>query len=217
MNQTIKITSAKTPFERMEVPEFRGEYLQQTTQFPTALQFNTTMYMYQSATNELKAVRVMALAFESSSSLLALVQFPGDVPFWCNDIFNNPMFTSKEHFFEYTTGNARPINFGWECVYYVYPDYRHAAVVSLKNFCWSWVKGTASIGAKCPPIHYFLITEDGTYACVGKDYYTSREECVKANLNGLVIDDFADEEVFAIKTIVLPATQKTHILRFVEE
>ena len=217
MEQTFKISKSKTPFEQMEVPEFNGSYIPIAFRIPTSVPYNQTIYMYVSSTNELKAVRIMAISFTfACDRISALVQFPGDVPFWVNDIFKNPMFKSKEHFFSYTMGCACPLDLNWKCVRDIYPSYCHAAVVSLKNYCWKWVNGAARNGVECPPIEYLLINDEGTFVCIRENYYTTQEECIKENLNGLVIDDF-DDEVFAVKTITLPATQKIHTLRFVED
>lgn len=214
---TIKLTRSTLPFEAMGVPKFcRMHYVGAQVKLPANLKYNYTYYKYIRATNELKAFRVLAIALRTfNGSISALVQFPNESPMWINDAFADPIFDTKESYFNYAAGYGVQSCLDWVCVRDLYPEYSYASVIGLKGHTWTWQEGRAHTSSGAP-IEYFLITDEGTFVCIGEGWYYSKEECVKNHLNGLTIDEFAEEPV-VIKTIVLPATQKIHTLRFIED
>ena len=219
MNGIIKLSTAKNPFKSLCVPPFGGEhpdYIISHKEIPTKLEFNKTYYTFMSATNELRAFRVLALAVtDCCGELCALVQYPNSEPIWVGGLFKKPIFETKEEYLNYAVSGSGTAELGWESFARVYPHYRYASVIGFRDKCWKWAEGQAK-PVYNPKIEYFFINEEGTFACVSDGYYISREECIKDNLNGVRINEFADEPV-VIKTIILPATQKIHTLRFIED
>lgn len=213
---TIRLTTSTTPFEKFGTPKFSGEYIHSDAKIPVNIEFNVTYYKYVSSTRELKAFRILAIALRNpAGDVCALVQYPNTSPNWVDHtFFRDPIFESKQAYFNYAAGYGVAKVIDWCRAAEVYPHYHYASVVSLKDYTWTWEQGHPV--HKCCPISYFFINEDGAFACIGEGFYISREECIKDNLNGMTINEFT-EEPFKIATIVLPATQQIHTLRFVEE
>lgn len=223
----IKLTKSNKFFEELGAPSCRGEnYFRDDLLFPSKLEFNRTYYKY--AKDKLTAFRVLAYAVQGKYparggskyfKLSYLVQTPSNKNEWIENYIDNdcPIFYSKEDFLRHQVRSCS-VELGWVCGRVAFPQLACAAVISAAGRVWKWDSTyLRPMNNFHPNMEYFMVCPDGVYIGVPyEEYFFSAQDCVKSHLDGIEIDEFA-EEPFSIQIDVLPSEQVTHTLRFVEE
>ena len=102
------------------------------------------------------------------------------------------------------------------------PKYRYNAAWGARNLAYTWKNGTPTLDSDCV-MKSVVINEKGLHIILdeitvtGYKVYLSKEECVKENLNGLVVNDLLDEDETESFHIEIPRTRtETHTIRIVE-
>lgn len=229
MNTTITFTQDHSMFVDWAVP-FCGKRSTFAFSLPIDLEYNKTYYKYDN--DKITAFRILAWAVYKNyvySSLAYLVQLPNEEPKWINNFIqsNSIIFTSKEQYFDYLVDSRNKHKFNWVSIYdvldtkYKQTTYSGACELEFKNVLWYWSNDKGCPLSTSVYVEYFFGTENGIFIGAQKygcntTYYMSKEECIKANVNGLVISDFAEEPI-KVTINILPNQPKIHTLRFIEE
>lgn len=223
----FKLTKSSKFFEELGAPSCKKQdYFRNSLLFPSKLEFNRTYYKY--AKDKLTAFRILAYAVQGKYprnggdkylKLSYLVQTPSNKPEWIENYIDEdyPIFYSKEDFLRHQVRSCS-VDLGWVCGRVAFPQSAYAAVISARGRVWAWDSSSLRpTNDFHPNMDYFVVCPDGVYIGVSdEDYYLSAQDCVKSHLDGMEIDEFA-EEPFSIQIDVLPSEQVTHTLRFVEE
>lgn len=181
------------------------------------LKFGKTYYMYYK--DSLIAFKIHAFSMLKEDYL---IQTPTCF-MWVNLKYYR-VFNKKEEYFLYLEGKCNPIQYDTE-----YPfNFVHFKYVENSNICneyylrnsFKWHNGLGKPSNEISYVYDLLYTESGFiyYYKNIADSYTTYEECVQNNINGMEVIDF-EEEVIPMFTITFKTETKPkiHTLRFIEE
>lgn len=220
MNTSVHLTLTQTPFEKFNTPRYESTCISLGVKLPTNIQFNRTYYRFNVQRNELQAFRILAITLNISQHICALIQEPNcDEPRWVDDLFDDKIFTSVDKFVQHASNGASALYLGMRGIGDILTEYRYAAIVGFRGLVWKWdTANKCATNDFLPRIRYILINEEGFYVCFGssEQFYLNKAECVRDNLSGVSIKDFA-EDPYKITINVLPTTAKIHTLKFIEE
>lgn len=234
----IKLTQNKEFFNTYNVPKCDLTYIQDNEMlFPTELRFGKKYFKVGNG-NKLIAFKVLAYAvftrYISHSEIKGLsyfVQLPNsEEPQWIENFIkqDTTIFESKEAFFEHQVNGNCSIDLEWRIGRTAFTSLARAAVIGFYGRCWHWDNTTnRPHNDFYPRFEHLLVTKEGMVvyisknACRCKDVCLTKTECVKNKLNGMVIEDFEEEddekEDLVINIKITTSKPKVHTLHFVEE
>ena len=175
--------------------------------------------------------RILAYAVKSrlttqrNTCLSFWVQLPGMQPQWIDEFItkDTPIFNSKEEFLYYQVNGTGKLELHWTEIQKLFPSLCDNQFFTLRNKTWQWCPYQCKpICDFAPHIKNIFVSQHGLFINVATTHYSNRhiylnkEDCVKAQLDGLGIVEFADEAI-TIDITILPSTKKVHVLRFQEE
>lgn len=218
----VNLTYSFKEFEKLNTPIYHSRGLH-NTMYPQFLKFNKTYYLLND--KQLTAFRILAISFEKSgfsTYMYCFVQLPNQEPKWVKQFItkNSIVFANKDDMFEYLKGNQNVnINTKWGYIsHFLLHNKNYKFDADYYEGEWVW-----DSCEKCPVknwtiFEHILITEGKVNFSILIDScaYPTKEECLKSQLDGFVIDDFMEEPT-KIELTILPNKAKTHILKFVEE
>lgn len=203
------ITFEKAPFENINAPKVGRHFLyNQDKLYPDGLMFNKVYYMLHDG-NTLRAFKIIAFAAEGdnenpySVKLMMLVVYPDGNQEWVDThiLKNKKIFPSKESYLDGAKRNIdTSVTIVWVALGRILPELKYCAVVGCKYNVFKWKDGMPS-EVESVDMNYLVINKDGAYVSIekrdnnGANVYLSRESCLQENLNGLIIDDFCEEEI----------------------
>jgi hypothetical protein len=228
-----ELTQNKSIFSAYNTPKCDLDYIgDNELLFPTELRFGKKYYKVGSG-NKLIAFKILAYAVYSTHKyykemgLSFLVQLPNsEEPQWIENFIkqDTTIFESKEAFFEHQVNGNCSIDLEWRIGRTAFTNLARAAVIGFYGKCWYWNTTTnRPQNDFYPRFEHLLVTKEGMKVyitksgCGYKDVFLSQAECVKNKLNGMVIEDFEDEEELTINIKVTTSKAKVHTLHFVEE
>jgi hypothetical protein len=212
----INFTFNEEPFLALNVPSLGHTKLNQH-QYPTKLKFNHTYYKYDTTNQTLSAFRVLALSFNRCGVIQRLTQYPNRKPFWEAGFYTD-IFESKEDFLSHAFEHNHAVDLGFHSINQVFDKYKRYGDLSCYGHVWKWDEGkSCPINTKELSLAYFYADANGANVCIKREenYYLSKEECAKANLGEITINEFADD-VISIQVEILPNTPKVRILKVIE-
>ena len=191
--------------------------------------FDRVYYIFDEGKKQILACKVKAIVFAQSERGLypfLRLQTPTDtktiVEHCCK------LYASAEDALQSTIGNDTPIQFPKTSFNDLFPQYcQHIGgygygftPTDKTTFKFSNCKVTA-IRAN---ILYLVIDKQGCHVCVdskedGKRVYLTKEDCIKAEIEGISIVDFGEDDLAPAPASVpepTPAKPKIHTLHFVE-
>ena len=217
------LTKDKTNFVKLGVPQ--TEYCVTTIRLdiPNRLEFGKVYYYHNNGV--LKAFKILAYAVEYTSErkgITYFVQFPNGETKWIFDFINQRtnIYDSKEDFISYA-GNKTAF-LAWQSI----PDVlrKHFNDMFI-NDIWECKNGVVK-NSNNYVIHYMLFTKEGCSVCVGgypkyvsttnPKIYLSKEECIKASYDGMVVEDFG-ETTIKVDIRVEMSKPITSVIKIVEE
>ena len=183
------------------------------------------LYYFLSKEGNLVAFKIHAYTFVRStysSNLYGLIQTPTETS-WRNDVFDGLIFENVEDYYTYLEsgkgnirikkqpfnekGNDNDTSFHLYKTYYWRKAYQRPQVTNTRMW-------------------RILITEthiyvevDYTHAQYGtrENGFSSAEECIKYNIDGMKIMDFGDPKVIVNIQIEEPKTPKVRVIKFIED
>ena len=225
-------TQSMAIFNELQVPMCDSiESISCDIEFPRALEFKRTYYMYKN--NRLIAFRIVAYALFSrlttyrKTGLSFLVQTPNEPIQWIEEFIkpNTKVFADVESFMEHQVTGKGNISLDWTMSPNMFPFLKDWHNISLKGKVWCWNDET-----KCPRNDFsplftsFLVYENNLFVLfpkqgfLSRDYYLSKEDCVKSRLDGMEIIDFDDSDtIFECEIQITSTRKKIHTLRFLDE
>ena len=170
---------------------------------------------------DLIAFKVRAYSFRSEGAkgvLVALIETPKG-RWWSETIFEGKIFESVEDYYTYLASGKG--------LFFVKKDqmtFRGNTHLEFIN-TYFWHKGLARPQKTNTQMHYILITDTKIY--IGVDYthaqygvreqgFTSGEDCIKANIEGMKIIEFAEPQININITIEEPTEPKVRVLKFID-
>lgn len=232
----IKLTQNKEFFNTYNTPKCQLTYITDSEiLFPTELRFGKKYYKVGNC-NKLVAFKVLAYAVYSrltthlKMGLSFLVQLPNSEPQWIEDFIGQKttIFDSKEAFFEHQVSGHCSIDLEWRIGRTAFSSLARAAVIGFYGKGWHWDTTTNKPRNDFyPRFEHMLVTKEGMVVyisdktCGYDNVSLSKTECVKNKLNGMVIEDFEEEddekEDLVINIEITTSKPKVHTLHFIEE
>lgn len=177
--------------------------------------FNQTYYM--EFEGKLTAFRVLAISLMTREYL---IQFPSSTRvIEYSDIPSN-IYLSKDDYFAHIEGVKSNIKLEYISfkINDLHPSFSKGYPVYFYNsYIWDKLLGKPSRYACL--IHYFILTKDGIYISYSNknETFPTYEDCVKHHLEGMVVEDFASNEIPVIN-IETEKQEKpiVHTLKFIE-
>lgn len=180
------------------------------------LDFGKTYYMYYK--DRLIAFKIRAFSVTRGTYLL---QTPNGL-MWENLKYFR-IFNKKEEYFLYLEKKCDPIIVEEQQIYLSKLPHFHSTYGSggarLYN-AYKWSDGYGKPKEELSYIYDVLFIKSGflVYYKLQNKCYDTYEQCVKANLDGMPIEDFEEEDETTITITIKTETKpKIHILRFIED
>ena len=192
--------------------------------------FDRVYYIFDEGKKQILACKVRAIVFagtEYGARAFLLLRTPTDtktvIEYHCK------LYASAEDALQSTIGNAKPIDFPKTSFSTLFPQYcKHisgygCAFAPTDDTTFRFYNG--KVTATRANILYLTIDKQGCHVCVdstddkGRKIYLTKEECIKAEIEGISIVDFADDEPAPAPAPApesAPAKPKIHTLHFVE-
>ena len=189
---------------------------------PTNIIIGKTYY-YIDTNGHLVAFRIKAYSFvqahPTEGKTMCLVETPNNT-FWDDKIFSRPIFNSVEDYYTYLASGENRL----EIKYTYFTNGNDNRNFFLKK-TYYWHKQKQRPQVTETKLHFVLITEKNVY--IGVDYthsqyskkemgYASGEDCIKANIDGMKIIEFAEPSITFDLFIEEPKEPKVRILRFID-
>lgn len=189
--------------------------------FPKNIVLGKTYYTI--INGNLVAFRIKAYCFTQSvcdTYLWSFVETANGFADWTNTIFRNHIFASVEDYYNYLSSGVGNV----KLEYSNFSNLEENKGFRLKN-TYYWNKQNQRPQATDTKLYYVLIDEEHVY--VGIDYthgqygkleqgYSNGEDCIKANIDGMNIIEFAEPNIsFSIK-IEEPKEPKIRVLKFID-
>lgn len=217
----VNVTFNPQKFEKLNLPQVNHSYIRKFS-IPNL----TIGKTYYKLTDEksLQAFRILAITLEMNGNceyVCYLIQTPNSTN-WERNYFTNVdvIFEEKDDLFSYLQGNTYlNVNTKWNSITDYFRELNDFRDEVFGEFYHSWYinSRTKCANVASTNVKYVLLLEDSIEVCLEhkKDYYfNTKEECLAHYLNGLVIDDFAEEEEITIK--VLPNKSSKKVLQVIE-
>ena len=191
---------------------------------PCNIPFNKVLYMVKN--NELIALKfIMATfvnlindntKFKGYKGLYYLIQTPFGVE-WVDDFKSNTrFFESKEEYFHYVENGKGGFEIEKKQIFFLCKLEHCDRNYFLNAYAWN---GQTAYPTSCS-IDNIIMNEDGVTIVLSKsdeDYWT-KEECVKAKLNGMRIVDFPQTDFSVNVNIdIIPSKPIIRTLQFIEK
>lgn len=221
LGREVVLTTDFTAFKDIPCIKANGSVLSLRMPFiPNNIVLGKTYYYLNC--NNLIAFKVRAYSFRSSTGvkdvLIALIETPQGSR-WSETIFEGKIFESVEDYYTYLASGK-----GLFLVKKDRMTFRGNTDLEFLN-TYFWHKGIARPQKTNTRMHYILITDTKVY--VGVDYthaqygtreqgFMSGEDCIKANIDGMQIIDFAEPSVSINITIEEPTEPKVRVLKFID-
>jgi hypothetical protein len=179
-------------------------------------------YYYIDKESNLVAFRIKAFSITqghpTDGKTMCLVETPFKT-FWSNGILSSPIFNEKEDYYNYLASGQGAIKVEYD---YLSNDCCHN--FSMKK-TYYWSKALHRPQVTETNMHFVLITDTKVY--FGVDYthsqyskkemgYASGEDCIKANIDGMKIIEFAEPKVTINLHIEEPKEPKVRVLKFID-
>lgn len=224
LGRELVITSDLSQF--VNVPRLEGymgsgvHYIYKA-KFPNNIVIGKTYYRIDKD-NNLVAFRIKAFSITqghpSDGKLMCLVETPFKT-FWSSNILSFPIFNEKEDYYNYLANGQGAIK-----VEYAYLSNDCTHNFSMKK-TYYWSKALHRPQVTETNMHFVLITDTKVY--FGVDYthsqysnremgYASGEDCIKANIDGMKIIEFAEPKVTINLHIEEPKEPKVRVLKFID-
>lgn len=223
MGRELVITTDLSNFDG--VPSIRGlrgdgAICLYSPKFPTNIILGKTYYHIDTNGN-LVAFRIKAYSLvqehASNGKTMCLVETPNKT-FWDNKILYCPIFNSVEDYYTYLASGKNRLE-----IKYTY--FTNGEKNFLLNKTYYWDKRKQRPQVTQTRMYFVLITEKNVY--VGVDYthaqycdkemgYASGEDCIKANIDGMKIIEFAEPTITFDLFIEEPKEPKVRVLRFID-
>lgn len=180
------------------------------------LEFGRTYYMFYN--NKLVAFKILAFSVTNG---VYLVKTPND--FHWLELRNYRLFNTKEEYFLYLEGKCNPIILETSVI-----DLSNIPTIKtrwsgtsmeLRN-AYKWNKGLGKPIQEISYMYEILFVNNGfvVYYKLREDCFDSYEECVQHHLDGMMVEEFAEDcfpsITISIETEIRP---KIHTLRFIED
>ena len=172
---------------------------------------------------DLVAFRIKAYCFTQNvcdTYLWCFVETASGFADWTNNIFKNHIFASVEDYYNYLASGVGNI----KIEYVNFSNLGENNGFELRN-TYYWNKANQRPQKTRSRMFYVLVDEENVY--VGLDYvhaqygkaeqgYSSGEDCIKANIDGMNIIEFAEPKVSFSFTIEEPKEPKVRVLKFID-
>ena len=181
------------------------------------LDFGKTYYMF--FNNKLVAFKIRAFSVVNDKYF---IQTPNSV-MWIN-LREYRLFNTKEEYFLYLEGKCNPIVLETTII----DLSKIPTIVNSRRFsccrmelqnAYKWEKELGKPIKELSYVYDVIFVKSGfvVYYALKNNCYDTYEQCVKANLNGMCIEEFGEDEIptFTI-TIKAEIKPKIHTLRFIE-
>jgi len=187
---------------------------------PKNLTIGKTYYHLTKGGN-LIAFKIHAYTFlkRHGTTLFGLIQTPTETSWRC-DVFQGLIFENVEDYYTYLEsgkGNIniekQPFEYGSRKSFYLYKTYY-------------WNKSKQRPQVTNTRMWRILITDTHVYIevdythcqyCTRENGFSSAEECIKYNIDGMKIVDFDDPKVIVNIQIEEPKTPKVRVIKFIED
>lgn len=224
LGRELVITSDLSQF--VNVPRLEG-YMSNSVHYiykariPNNIVIGKTYYRIDTDGN-LVAFRIKAFSIKqghpTDGITMCLVETPFKT-FWSSNILSFPIFNEKEDYYNYLASGQGAIK-----VEYAYLSNDCTHNFSMKK-TYYWNKAQHRPQVTETNIHFVLVTDTKIY--FGVDYthvqyrqremgYVSGEDCIKANIDGMKIIEFAEPKVTINLHIEEPKEPKVRVLRFID-
>ena len=186
------------------------------------IELNKVYYMVHNSS--LIAFKVIMLNLLSHKKYL--IQTPS-TRMWVN-LRDCCLFSSKEHYFQYLEQKASPLEFelrGFDFTNVIHNDKKLFRKETIEfqytnNTCFLWSKVYNKPTYADTKLNVAILCEQGIFFNIVTDekVFMTYEECVKSVLDGMLVEEFGDEEEVKI-TINISTTNKPkiHTLKFIED
>ena len=215
----IKITNDSSLYSNLIEIDESTKYVHLTF---IDIELNKVYYMVHNSS--LIAFKVIMLNLLSHKKYL--IQTPS-TRMWVN-LKECYLFSSKEHYFQYLEQKASPLEFELRSF-----DFTNVIHNDKKLFrkdtidfqytnctCFQWSKVYNKPTYTDTKLNVAILCEQGIFFNIVTDekVFMTYEECVKSVLDGMIVEEFGDEEEVKI-TINISTTKKPkiHTLRFIED
>jgi hypothetical protein len=224
MGRELVITTNLSNFDGVPCVEgLRGDgtICLYSPKLPTNIILGKTYY-YIDTNGNLVAFRIKAFSITqghpTDGKTMCLVETPFKT-FWSNGILSSPIFNEKEDYYNYLASGQGAIKVEYD---YLSNDCCHN--FSMKK-TYYWSKALHRPQVTETNMHFVLITDTKVY--FGVDYthsqyskkemgYASGEDCIKANIDGMKIIEFAEPKVTINLHIEEPKEPKVRVLKFID-
>lgn len=223
MGRNLIITTNLKQFE--DVPQINHNSGYTLRLFDTEIPTNIVLgkIYYTICDGDLIAFRIKAYSYTQEyaiTKLCYLVETAIGEVYWSCTLLKNNIFESVEDYYNYLESGVGNV----KIEYSNFTNLNEGKGFCLKN-TYFWHKQKQRPHATETKIFYILIDEEHVY--VGIDYthgqygkaeqgYSSGEECIKANIDGMNIIEFAEPNIsFSIK-IEEPKEPKIRVLKFID-
>lgn len=218
----IKVNYDAVMFSK-NVAELEGMYGKKPTEYLTVsshsmiinLEFGKTYYMYHK--DRLIAFKIRAFSVTKGTYLL---QTPNGL-MWENLKYFR-IFNKKEEYFFYLEKKCDPIVVEEQQIYLSKLPYFHSTYSSggarLYN-AYEWCDGLGKPKEEISYVYDVLFVDNGfvVYYKLLSKCYDTYEQCVQANLDGMLIEEFEEENETTITITIKTEKPKIHTLRFIED
>lgn len=212
-NNVMYSTNVNELAKLRNVNNLNYDYAVEPKRMITNLEFGKVYYIIYE--KKLLAFKIKAISVIRGGYL---IETPFGLKWFSLECFR--LFFSKEHYFKYLENQLNPIEYSFET-----PNLFNLGFTQPVNkfrLCnsYKWFKEYGKPMQQSSKIFDVLYTENGFvvyYKLYDDKSYKTYQECLQANLDGMEICDFVEEETtihFHIKTETKP---KIHVLRFIEE
>lgn len=215
----VKITNDSSLYSNLIEIKENTKYVHTTF---IDIELNKVYYMVHNSS--LIAFKVIMLNLLSHKKYL--IQTPS-TRMWVN-LKECKLFSSKEHYFQYLENKALPLEFEFRSF-----DFTNVIHNDKKLFkkdtiefqytnctCFQWSKVYNKPTYADTKLNVAILCEQGIFFNIVTDekVFMTYEECVKSVLDGMLVEEFGDEEEVKI-TINISTTKKPkiHTLRFIED
>jgi hypothetical protein len=186
------------------------------------IELNKVYYMvYNSSLIAFKVIMLNLLSHKKY-----LIQTPS-TRMWVN-LKECYLFSSKEHYFQYLEQKASPLEFelrSFDFTNVIHND-KHLFRKDTVEFqytnctCYQWSNYYNKPTHTDTKLNVAILCEQGIFINIvtNKKVFMTYEECVKSVLDGMLVEEFGDEEEVKITINISTANKpKIHTLRFIED
>ena len=185
------------------------------------IELNKVYYMVHNSS--LIAFKVIMLNLLSHKKYL--IQTPS-TRMWVN-LKDCLLFSSKEHYFRYLENKETPLQFELRRFDFTNVIHNNKQLFRKDSVefqytnctCFQWSKVYNKPTYTDTKLNVAILCEQGIFFNIATDekVFMTYEECVKSVLDGMLVEEFGDEEVKVTINISTTKKPKIHTLRFIED